>query len=58
MAKPPDSLRFQIEMLERMAARVEGRRRPEDDRFLRAIAMLIADKQLQLERSEGGGPEG
>jgi hypothetical protein len=50
MTKPPESLRFQIEMLERMAARV--------DRFLRAIAMLIADKQLQLERSEGGGPEG
>lgn len=49
MAKSEGSLRSEIEMLEHMAARVDGRGRLEDQRLLTAITMLIDEKRSQLD---------
>jgi hypothetical protein len=55
VAGSAESLRVEIELLERMLARVDERRRPEDQRLRRAIATLIEQKQGRLARSEGRG---
>jgi hypothetical protein len=52
MTDSEGSLRAELEMLERIAARVEGHR-PEDRRLLQAISMLIAEKRSQLDDIEG-----
>jgi hypothetical protein len=52
MADSEGSLRVELELLERMAARVESHR-PEDRRLLQAIATLIADKRSQLDDLQG-----
>jgi hypothetical protein len=51
MADSEGSLRVELEMLERVAARVEGQR-PEDRRLLQAISTLIAEKRRQLDYVE------
>jgi hypothetical protein len=52
VAESEPSLRYQLEMLERLAAHVDGGR-PGDQRLLQAIAMLIAEKRRQLDDREG-----
>jgi hypothetical protein len=53
MAEPEGSLRSEIEMLEHVAGRVEGRGRPEDQLLLKAITTLIDEKRSQLDNSDG-----
>jgi hypothetical protein len=55
MAASEKSLRSEIDMLEEVAARVEGRGRPEDHLLLKAITMLIDEKRSQLDNSDGWG---
>ena len=43
------SLHVEIELLEKIAAEVDRRRRPRDDRLLHALESLIADKRARLD---------
>jgi hypothetical protein len=51
MADSEGSLRVELEMLERIAARVQGQR-PEDRRLLQAISTLIDKKRQRLDYIE------
>jgi hypothetical protein len=44
-----DELRLEIELLEKMVAKVGDQGHPGDDRLLQALTSLIADKQDALD---------
>jgi hypothetical protein len=52
VATEPASLHVEIELLEKIAAEVDRRRRPGDDRLLHALESLIADKRARLDGEE------